>query len=66
MTANDQRVGFLRMTANDQRVEHDDATLTATVKVRHITVVLKSFEDFVALHGRLEKEGKHPRIVISA
>lgn len=28
--------------------------------------VLKSFEDFVALHGRLEKEGKHPRIVISA
>lgn len=30
-----------------------------------MTWATKSFKDFVALHGKLEKAGKHPKIAIS-
>jgi hypothetical protein len=55
---------------NAMLVERLPAALKA-IKERYaddkkaMTWATKSFKDFVALHGKLEKAGKHPKIAIS-
>jgi hypothetical protein len=32
---------------------------------RQVKAIIKEYKDFVNLHGRLEKQGKNPRIIVS-